>query len=176
MSNMNRRNLLRLWSSGVFIAISGCSGRSDEPPPPTLSLFPRIERNNAAWNLEVRVRSDNSWGTSIHNVIVVAFDHTGGHLCQKAVGDFFENDDSNRTVAFTCKRFPAIITAIAEESPCDGARIRLLFYIGDDESREKGEVNDASLWEGTYRECNESLPPERVLKNVSQSNSANYGE
>lgn len=166
---MKRRDVLSIGAVGLG-ALAGCGGRrrsENDEIHPLLKLYPTLGRENGDWSVKVRAKNTRVQDAPIHEVTVLAFKDTGEELCRNHVGDLDSLGSNERTVHLSCEAFPAIITAIAEESPCDGARISLLYYVGDREARKAGKVNDASLWEQTRRQCNEELPPERVLENVS---------
>lgn len=173
---MDRRTLLQVLTPGVITTIAGCNQNRNENDElePKLDIFAEIEKVDSQWELTARVRNTYDWDTSIHDVTLVAFSENGEEVCQTHVGDFLRTEGPDRTVTVTCDRFPAIITATAEESPCDGAQIEILYWIGSDEQRGADLPNDVKVWGDTYRECNEPIPPERVLENVSRNDSTGF--
>ena len=158
--------------------VAGCS--DDEPENgevnPQLDLFAEIEKEGTDWELTVRVRHTSTWETSVHDVTVVAFSDTGEQVCEKHIGDFVEMGAPERTVTTNCDEFPAIIAVTAQESPCEGAYLEILYWIGTDEQRKADLPGDVLVWESYYRECNEDLPPQRALENVSRSEANNQAE
>lgn len=160
---MKRRGFLRLYLGGGAISVAGCNGfrRDDADPSPVLDIFAEIHETEVAWELTARVRNTHDWDVSIHNVTLLAFSKNGTKVCQNDVGDLIKLETKEQTVTISCSKFPAIITAKAEETPCDGAQISLLIWQGTEQ--QKSNPNDPDLWEHTRRKCNEPLPPERAL-------------
>ena len=104
----------------------------------------------------MRARHTSTWETSIHDVEILAYSDTGEKVCRKHIGDLLELEEPEKTVSLTCGSFPAIITADAEESPCDGALISIFRWKGTE--NEKDHPNDPGLWDQDRRECDEGLP------------------
>lgn len=166
---MNRRTFVGLCCGVVLPASSGCNGNWEEggEVSPQLDFFAQVEPTDTGWELTVRARNTHDWDVSVHDITVLAFSDTGEEVCRKEVGDLVQHEDPNRTVTMVCKSFPAIITGTAAESPCDGARIELLYWVGSEEQRSADLPGDVKVWESTYRECNEPLPPKWVLEEFS---------
>lgn len=171
MGSLGRREAIRILGTGAIVALAGCHGNRGDEPSPTLRLSPSLELTETGWRVTVRVRHKTDSVASIHDVTVLGFSDHGESVCQVNVGDFTSPGEFEATESVTCEDFPAIITATARESPCDGAQIELLYYVGGDEQRDSGSVNDGSLWEGNYRKCDEEVPPEHVVSNVTQRRS-----
>ncbi len=152
------------------MVLAGCGTPNPNPVYPLVKLFARTERDSSDWLLRVRVRNARVPDAPIHDVTVVAYNDTGTEVCRKQAGDLSTIETNERIMHLTCDGFPAIITATAEESPCDGANIQILYWIGTDEQRGADLPPDVKVWESYYRECGESLPPERALENVNVSN------
>lgn len=147
--------------------LSGCGQRGEGERSPRLRLYPGVEQTDNGWQMEFRVRHKTDWQASIHDVSVIAFDGRGNEVCRVDVGDFPEHGRNEHIDTVTCEGFPAIITATARETPCEGAQIQLFYYVSDQDPADVGNVNDSSRWEGTWRQCDEELPPERVLEEVN---------
>ena len=121
-------------------------------------------------NPRVRHTTDNT--TSIHNVTVVGFNEAGENVCQVDMGDFPQGGKFEETETVDCEGFPAIVTATAEETPCDGASIRMLYYTSEKDPAAVKDLSYHGLWESRWRECDEDLPPEHVVEEVRQSGAA----
>lgn len=176
---MKRRTLFRIVASGFAASLAGCNGNltSNNEPVPVLDILSvSLQRIDSQWELTASVRNTHNWHVSIHGVTLVAFSDTGEEVCRQQVGDLLEMESSEQTVTVTCDEFPAIITAIADESPCDGARIEIQYWIGSDEQRGAELPDDTHVWDSVRRQCDEPLPPERVLENVTQSGTTPHGE
>lgn len=174
---MNRRIFMGLFCSGASLFSVGCNGRfgNNGEIDPQLDLFASVERTESNWRLTVRTRNTLDTDVSIHNITVLAFNDAGEEVCRSNVGDLIKFEDRDRTVTVRCTDFPAIISAKARESPCDGAKIEILYWIGSEAQRGADLPDDVKVWEDTYRNCGESLPPERVLDQVSSSQNGNVG-
>lgn len=61
------------------------------------------------------------------------------------------------------------MTATADESPCDGANIRMVYYTSDQDPEDVDDLSRHTLWNDRWRECDEGLLPEAVLNEVRQS-------
>ena len=166
---MNRRGVVKLLITGGSIGLSGCAENNTNEIDPRVSIFPEVEPEEDRWKLKVRVRNDYGDYVSVNDISVKAFDQQGEEVCSVDMGTLPQNGPYDRTKFITCEEFPAIITAVAEESPCDGAEIRLLYYVGFDEPQDVEDLVDGSYWEGTWRECEENLPPGYVIEEVRQS-------
>lgn len=161
---MKRRAVLRQGIGCLLLGVAGCTSEpwsGDDDVDPVLTISPQISETGGSWELTARVENDYNWDVEIHNITVIAFNETGTEVCRADAGDL----GHSRTVTLTCGTFPTIITATADESPCDGAKIDIYYWVGSDE--ERGSPNDISLWETTHRRCDESLPPKRVLEKVN---------
>ena len=171
MSSLTRRRVLRTVLASTLTGLAGC-GRIHRrgKPNPTLDVFLAPEKTDSGWQLQGQVR--NTDDTSIHDVRVVAFDIHGNEVCRTAVGDFPQHGRHETTTTVSCDDFPGIVTAMAEESPCDGALIRMLYYTAEQDPETVDDLNHHSFWEGRWRECEEELPPEHVLDEVRQSGAA----
>lgn len=95
---MNRRSVLRYCCSGLLTTMAGCDGRETAGEiEPELALFPEVNENAGGWELTVRVRNDNDFDTSIHNITVIAFDETGEEVCRTQAGDLIKFETPDRT-------------------------------------------------------------------------------
>ena len=175
MNPIYRRNFLKFCVLGVSSAATGCSinigGRNNGERNPTLRLFPDPEQIEGEWQMNVRVRHTSDNVASIHDVTVMAFSKKGEEVCRVDVGDFPQGGRFEATESVDCEAFPAIITATAEETPCDGANIQIVYWTGTDEQRGEEIPDGIFVWGSTFRECDEPLPPDRVIANVSTGQS-----
>ena len=174
---MNRRLFTRFLCGSMSVLYAGCSGqlKGNGEISPRLDIFAVVERTDSGWKLTVRARNTLDWDVSLHDVTILAFSDTGEEVCQAYVGDLIKLEEPDRTVTANCSAFPAIITGDAEESPCDGAKIEIIYWIGSDEQRHSDVPNDVKLWEDTYRKCNEPVPPDRVLEQVHTTQEESRG-
>lgn len=168
MNNMNRRKFFQIALGGTFGVLGGCGQPVENgEPDPYVSIFPEISEANSEWELSARIRNDNYWEVLVHDVTLIAYSDEGEEVCRKHVGDFALGEPESRSVTVRCNSFPAIIAVTAEESPCDGAKLEIVYWTGTDDQRGKELDTEEIVWESTYQECSESLPPDRVLQNVS---------
>ena len=177
MNSVSRRQVFQFAISGNLLFLSGCNmvGRrsnDNEVPAPRLRLYLDREQTDAGWEMTVRARHVNDWDTSIHDVTVIAFNEHGEDVCTIPIGDSLQHGSNEKTETVDCDGFPAIVTATAEESPCDGAQIRMLYYTSEQDPETVDDLNHHSFWEGRWRDCDEELPPEHVLDEVRQSGAA----
>lgn len=114
------------------------------------------------------VDNQNHRDVSIHDIMVVAFDENGDEVCRNYIGDLLKGERPDKTATLVCDVFPAIITATAEESPCNGANIMILYWIGDADQVELSGETGVILWKSTYQECDEPIPPRRVIENLGE--------
>lgn len=158
MRSQARRRLIRCCAGSLVLGMAGCLRFRDGKPSPSVTLSPTVENTSSEWQLDVTIRSPDD--SSLHDVTVVAFDVHGDEVCRTHVGDFLHHGRFRTTTTLLCDDFPAIVTALAEESPCDGAIIQLTYWV----DRENG---GPIRWDNTNRECDEELPPDRVLEKVA---------
>lgn len=164
MVRIFRRSLLRLLGVTALSGLGGCNvtiGPNGERHP-TLKVHPEVERTETAWQMDVWVRNTRNNTTSIHDVTVIAFTEHGDEACRLDIGDFPQGGRFEERDTLICDDFPAIVTATAEESPCDGANIRIAYLARVEDERER------FVWDSTFRECDESLPPDRVIEQVAE--------
>ena len=166
--------MLQFIGSGTAISLSGCnfinSGREERQP--TLRVLPNIEQTEDAWKMNIWLRHTSDTVTSAHDVTVIAFTTHGGEICQIKMGDFPIGGRFEERESTICNKFPAIVTATAEESPCDGAHIRMVYYTSEKDPADVDDLSHHRFWEGRKRECGEDLPPGHVLEKVQQSGAA----
>lgn len=164
MKHISRRVVLHFAGVLTSIGLIGCTrnrGRNSEPQP-VLELHPETEPTDTGWNMDIWIRHTSDRAASIHDVTVIAFSNHGEEVCRIDVGDFPQGGRFEERESVTCDTFPAIVSATAQESPCDGASIWITYLA------ESGEEGEPIAWDNTPRECDESLPPERVIKEVSK--------
>ena len=175
----SRRRILQLCLVGSIAGVSGCNinisrgdgDRSDSGP--VLDIFPEIAKTESAWQMTVQIRNSTDNDFSIHGVTVIAFSEQGEEVCRSHMGDFPQGGRFEGTETIDCEEFPAIVTATAEETPCDGGNIQIVYWTGTDDQRGEEIPDGTFVWDTTFRECEENLPPERVIANVSTSESVN---
>lgn len=178
MIPVSRRAIFGSFIASTVSGLAGCIDISTNigengDPDPRLRVYPRVEQTRDSWEMSVRVRNMYDWDTSFHDVTVVAFDESGTEVCRVDVGDFPQNGRFEASKTISCREFPAIVTATAEESPCDGANIGITYWTGPDDLRGEEIPEGRIVWDRTFRECNEDLAPDRVIANVSTSASVN---
>lgn len=181
MTAVTRRSLFRYLGFLVIGGVIGCLGiepnqgiRSERNP--RIRVSPGIERSATGWKMSSYMRHYTDRHASIHGVIVVAFNTHGEEICRDSMGDFPQHGRYEATKTIDCDEFPAIVTATAEESPCDGAQIRMLYYTSEENPETVDDLGHHSLWEGRWRDCDEELPPEHVVEKVRQSGAATVEE
>lgn len=176
MKPLCRRSVLQFGALSAVTGVAGCSINVNTPGNgdrnPTLRVYPGVEQKGDSWKMNLRVRHKSDNIASIHDVTVVAFGEHGQETCYIEVGDFPQGGRYEVDETVPCDSFPAIVTAIAEESPCDGANIRMLYYTSKKDPATVDDLTNHSLWEGRWRECDEDLPPEHVVEEVRQSGAA----
>jgi hypothetical protein len=131
-----------------------------------MNIFPEVQKNSGKWLLEARIVSVHDWHTSFHEVRLLAFDTEGTKICEAPVGEL---SGHKKTVDTTCSKFPSIIAATARESPCKKAQIPIVWWTSTKEKRTSTFTPGKRPWKSTYRECDEDLPPERILDEFKTS-------
>lgn len=157
---ISRRTLL---SSVATIAITGqvgCIGPgSSNPDYPNLNIRAEVVASDGRWDSTIRIRNLYESYSAAHGVELLVFDVTGTQLYEESIGDIPAAGTSGPVVtSFTTDAFPAIQTIVADESPCDGARIEINYWDEDVE-----EMDADGLWRDVRRECDKPLPPQHVL-------------
>ena len=175
MNCVSRRLALRasvISITPLFIGCTNLSSQEVEEISPRLRIYPQRKQTETGWEMTVRVRNVNNWDSSIHDVTVVAFNAHGQEICQAHMGDFLQHGQNTATETVNCDGFPAIVTATARETPCDGAKIRIIYYISEKNPEDLDTFRNQTLWEGRWRECDEEFPPDHILEKVQQSGAA----
>lgn len=169
MQRPSRRAVIQVVWVGAMTAFPGCGTPEDGDRSATLRIFPEVERSESGWQMTVKVENDTNHVASIHDVTMVAFDDQGNEVCRRSMGDFPRGAPYERTETVSCERFPAIVTATAEETPCDGANIEIVYWTGSPDQRGEDIPRGEFVWDYTFRKCDEPLPPQRVLDKVNQT-------
>jgi len=165
---MRRRSLLRAGCVALTVAVPGCGNRAGSNPPNELLIrFPEVIPTDSKWQL--RVTTDVTRAITIEDVTIVAYSETGRLAGEKEVGDLDIGVDDHR---LECSRFPAIISA-RTATPCERVMVHILHWIGTDEQKQlqipEQVSTDATLYESTIRKCDESLPPTRLVSQLTST-------
>ena len=169
---MKRRRLLQTCGIGLVATLAGCHGRFEGNPPPDRSLelaVKEVRPVDKGWQLVVNV-SNEERRRSIKSGTVLAYSESGVQACNADFGEL--SDWVSRSKTLDCSAFPAIITAKISTPVCEGAKIRLIYWTGTEAQKqlhipdELGE-NEAVYDATEHRQCDEALPPDRLL-NASQ--------
>lgn len=166
---MKRRHILQALAGSSIGLLSGCQQfqRSEqtitERNNKVLNIFPQTQKVTDGWSLEAKVVNVHNWDTSFHDIQLFAYATDGTRVGEAQVGDLIEPGGEKRTVETTCAEFPAIITATAQETPCENALIPINYWVGTDAQRTGNVSDEEILWKDTYRKCGEDLPPTRIL-------------
>jgi hypothetical protein len=164
-----KRRVVLIGITLLGVSHAGCSVTS--PPrenPDRLALYPTVAETTSAWELSVEVRNVNDWDREFRDVTVLGYDETGQRVCRAEVGDLDGDSGHRRTVTVSCSSFPAIVTATTAESPCEeDIAVKILYWVGTAEQRGTDPNENEIVWKSTVQRCNESLPPNRVIQNVT---------
>ena len=164
-----KRRVVLVGIALVGVSHAGCSVTS--PPrdnPDRLALYPTVSETPTTWELTVEVRNVNDWDRGFRDVTVLGYDETGQRVCTAEVGDLDGDSGRRPTVTASCSSFPAIVTATAAQSPCDeDIAVEILYWVGTAEQRGTDPNENEIVWKSTVQQCNESLPPNRVIQNVT---------
>lgn len=169
LHTMNRRYLLHSVTTGITASIAGCGGdyTGDGTPEPRwgLTIIPSVRSTNGAWQSRITLRSEYSPDTVFHDVTVHLYAKDGALITKGRVGEV----DGVEEVELLSDAFPSLITATAAESPCDErVNIGIAYWNGTTEERSSTANSVSDVWTFDTRQCNESLPPERLV-NDSQA-------
>jgi len=125
-----------------------------------------VKENAGAWrvttSLHITVRE-------FENIVVFVFDDDGDRIDDHRIGTVDPPglpDGAKREIEMDLDAFPAIISAEAEKPPCEDRLIDITYWIRTDEQRGREISESEKVWEETFRECDEALPPERVIDKV----------
>lgn len=164
---MRRRRFLQ---ESLLVGVAGFAGCTDSTEPTgrrnsLLSIFPMVEKSGETWNLTAEVRNQVPNVAGYSNVRIVAFSDHGTQICQKPVGDLPRTGDDVKVVSLKCNRFPAIVSSISDNAPCNGNELEIVYWVGNRKQRTTTSTGTI-LWKTTLRRCDETLPPERVLEKM----------
>ena len=162
---MNRRQCLAGLSAGICGTVAGCT-RFIFQPEPAARLYlidAEVSSVESGWILELTTEVPPRPTDGIQNVTLVAYTDQGTVACERAVGHV---DDGFTDFELQCTAFPAIISA-RSGLDCEDVIIDILYWTGSEEQQERRipeEITDSvGIYRVTERECDESLPPERLL-------------
>jgi len=171
---MDRRTLLRSFTVGATAVAAGCGRYVGNPPEPKrLEIqFRSLRPIDNGYRLSVQLSNNGEPQDTIENATLLAYSESGELVCRKEAGRLnAERLQTNVTV--TCSDFPAIITGSSDTSICDGIEIPIIHWTGTDDQKEvhmPEDVPEGVVWfENTLRECDQELPPERLLKNNNET-------
>jgi hypothetical protein len=162
-------------SFGFVFGLTGCQSYNDSESTTkrnhkkALSLSPIVKKVNRGWAVKVVVRNEDDWDASFRDIQVLAYTPDGTKVCESHVGDLLQSGDFKRTVEMTCSAFPTIITATARESPCENALIPVIYWVGSKAQKTATIASGEIVWKDVYRQCEEALPPQRVLEKFETS-------
>lgn len=58
------------------------------------------------------------------------------------------------------------MTVRLDTTPCEGAKINIVYWIGPETDREAAMDGRQLPWENTDRRCDEPIPPQRVMDRI----------
>lgn len=162
---MNRRRFTALLAGAHVGGLAGCVvPEITGPDSPHINIRAEVVSADGSWTSTIRIRNLHGSSSPAHGVSLLVFDVRGNQLYLEDVGDIPDDGGTQLTEStFVTTEFPAIQTATAEESPCDGARIEVNYW---DEDVEDLEVD--GIWRDVHRECDEPIPPQSVLDEVDE--------
>lgn len=172
---MKRRQFLNLSAIATVMGLSGCqqlgdSGTTtDAGTNKVLNILPKVDKVSDRWLLEAMVINEYPQDASFHEIRLLAYTANGDKVCETEVGDLLKPTGDMATVKVNCPKFPAIITATAQESPCENALIPVDYWTGTNAQRTGTVATDEILWKDTYRKCGEALPPMRVVNKTNST-------
>jgi len=162
----SRRYMLTFVGSTLLSA--GCvKDNSDETtsgPIGHLKLGATSFKQDGEWYIEVFVYHATDNASSFHNTTVHGYSDTGEQVCSIAFGDSPRHSGIDATKTSQCVAFPFLLVVTAKESPCaDGLKFDILRWNGSTDQREQKTDETTVTYEVFQRECNDDLPPERLL-------------
>ena len=164
---MFRRRKLLGGIAWIALSTAGCvEGPSNDPQGELDFQGVTVRERSDAWRL---ITSLNITVRKFENITVVVFDDNGDRIDEHQIGTVDPPglpDGTKREIEMDLDAFPAIISAEADKPPCDDRLIDITYWIGTDEQRGREISESEKVWEETFRECDEVLPPERVIDEV----------
>lgn len=161
MSECRRRQFLIAGGLCMSTVLAGCGDYVGNPPPKdgfVLKVEEVSQRADDAggFDLTVQMQLAPSKSDTIEGVVVLAYAQDGTEVARHSVGTL--NKHSVETVTTYCSGFPTMVTVKTARSPCDDLVIDIRYL--------EGPVTpaDERTWARTTRECEEGLPPERLLE------------
>jgi len=106
------------------------------------------------------------------NVIIVVFNGNGDRIGEHRIGTVDPPGlpgGEKRELELDLDEFPAILSAEADAPPCDDRLIDIMYWTGTDDQRGREIPEGETVWEDTFRECDEAFPPKRVVETVQDA-------
>lgn len=158
---MNRREFVRGCQTMILASLAGCGDYvGNDPPKRELRVRSfEIQELDEGYELRCEVRLNVRTTEVIRDVELLAYADDGRLACTEEVGTLRRKERTNAAVTVQCDRFPTIVTMEAATSVCEDLLIELVYWVDEDIATDDTPVG----WHTTYRECQESLPPERFV-------------
>lgn len=171
--SITRRRFLTACSVTVSPIVAGC-GREPEQYG-KLKVRGQPYRENGTWYMNVYVDHIGDSTSNFHNITVVGYNETGEETFQEHIGDStgsYSDIQERRTVE--SDGFPYLVVITADEDDCkDGYTYHAIRWNGTDEQRPKIiERSGVIIWETIELQCDEELPPERLLPDANETASS----
>ena len=131
--------------------------------------FRRLNKRFYSPGATSALRPTTCFARAFENIVVFVFDDDGDRIDDHRIGTVDPPglpDGAKREIEMDLDAFPAIISAEAEKPPCEDRLIDITYWIRTDEQRGREISESEKAWEETFRECDEALPPERVIDEV----------
>lgn len=164
--SISRREMLAASvSTSVF---AGCISETETEDKPFSQLrvaADAYEKNDKMY-VDVKVHHDHPTGTTFHNITVIGYSRTGETVFREEFGDSTYPGELQKWFTVEPAEFPFIIAVTADESPCtEGLTFEVIRWNGTDAQQLETypEDNPDYAWEEFERQCNEDLPPQRLL-------------
>lgn len=174
----SRRDILLIGGSSIVTA--GCQRSArDATPHSQLQLSAETYQQSESWYAEVSIVHTHSGRAELHDVTIIGYSQQGEPVFRRNVGNSTGPPSAalDTVVSVQPARFPYVIAAKAEESPCDsGFTFEMIRWNGtDQEKRSTVPSSDPHPWETFERRCEEELPPERLLPGDTRSPGTTVG-
>jgi len=171
--SMDRRTMIRWCGTCAALELAGC-GRfvfQDKPKRDLDLAMQEVTPLNNSYQATVSISYGVGSEEPFQDVQILAYSEQGQQVCDKHVGTI--GSGGRETVRLNCSGFPAVVTADTNTSVCnDSVMIQVIHWIGTEEQKQMqipDEIpQDTPVYDRTNLECNESLPPDRLIS-VSQS-------
>jgi hypothetical protein len=167
--NIRRRKLLGgvAW---IALSTAGCvEGPSNDPRGELDFQRITVRKHSESWRVttsfDITVRK-------FENILVVIFDDNGDRIGEHRIGTVDPPGlpgGEKRELELDLDEFPAILSAEADAPPCDDRLIDIMYWTGTDDQRGREIPEGETVWEDTFRECDEAFPPKRVVETVQDA-------